>query len=172
MSSVSDGAGVVSWHGAFACGGGKVPLAVEATRAGVCAVRIAEVRAGIACNAPCGTNAHLDSAVEQLRLYFAGGLRGFDVALDLTATPFQEQVWGAARQIPYGQTRSYWWVAVRMGNPHAFRAVGGALGANPVPIIIPCHRVLRSDGGIGGFSCGVEWKRLLLDHELLHAESR
>lgn len=108
---------------------------------------------------------HIQSAASQLREYFAGTRTQFDIPLDPAGTPFQRDVWKATVQIPFGQTRSYWWVAVRMGNPYATRAVGGALGANPIPIIIPCHRVLRQDGSIGGFSCGLEWKRLLLDHE-------
>lgn len=155
----------VTWHGVFKCGTGEVPLLVEATDSGVRAVRIDGGDAVIDAAAREETNAHLKDAVEQLREYFAGTRTVFDLPLDLKATPFQEQVWDTARQIPYGQTRSYWWVAVRMGNPHAFRAVGGALGANPVPIIIPCHRVVRENGNMGGFSCGIGWKKLLLGHE-------
>jgi methylated-DNA-[protein]-cysteine S-methyltransferase len=78
------------------------------------------------------------------------------------ATPFQRRVWETARQIPRGQTRSYWWVAVRSGNPRAARAVGSALGANPLPLVVPCHRVVRADGHLGGFGGGLPLKRRLL----------
>jgi methylated-DNA-[protein]-cysteine S-methyltransferase len=107
-------------------------------------------------------NPHLAEACRQLREYFAGERTSFDVPLSTSGTDFQEQVWEAARQIPHGQTRSYWWIAVRIGNPHAMRAVGGALGANPLPIFTPCHRVLRQDGALGGFTGGIEWKQMLL----------
>ncbi|MCX7020251.1 MAG: methylated-DNA--[protein]-cysteine S-methyltransferase [bacterium] len=80
-------------------------------------------------------------------------------------TPFQLRVWAVAGQIPYGQTRSYWWIAMRMGDPYAARAVGGALGANPLLLFTPCHRVVRSDGQLGGFSSGIEWKRIFIEHE-------
>jgi methylated-DNA-[protein]-cysteine S-methyltransferase len=85
------------------------------------------------------------------------------VKLDLrSATPFSKRVWRATSKIPYGQVRSYAWVAEKLGNPDAARAVGGALGRNPVPIFIPCHRVLDSDGGLGGFGAGLPLKRWLL----------
>jgi O-6-methylguanine DNA methyltransferase len=99
----------------------------------------------------------------QLKRYFAGESVRFHVPLDLhTGTPFQRKVWRALRQIPHGQTRSYAWVARRIGCPRAVRAVGAACGANPVPILVPCHRVLRSDGSLGGFSAGVDLKARLL----------
>ena len=69
------------------------------------------------------------------------------------------------KEIPYGETRTYGWLAERVERPRAFRAVGNAVAKNPIPIIIPCHRVVRADGSIGGFSCGVELKRWLLKHE-------
>lgn len=78
------------------------------------------------------------------------------------ATRFRCRVWEATRRIPRGQTRSYWWVAVRAGEPRAARAVGQALGANPLPIVVPCHRVVRSDGSLGGFGGGLPLKRRLL----------
>jgi O-6-methylguanine DNA methyltransferase len=81
------------------------------------------------------------------------------------ATPFQRRVWNATRRIPRGQTRSYWWVAVRAGSPRAARAVGQAMGAHPMPLVVPCHRVLRTGGGIGGFGGGLELKRELLKVE-------
>lgn len=86
--------------------------------------------------------------------------------LDLSAgTTFQQQVWAALREIALGQTRSYRQVAQAIGRPRAVRAVGGACGANPVPVLIPCHRVLASGGGLGGFGGGLDWKRSLLQRE-------
>ncbi len=103
---------------------------------------------------------------ERLRVYFSGHQAGFPDRLDLSgATPFQGEVWRVARLIPYGETRSYLWVAEQISKPGAARAVGQALGSNPLPIIIPCHRVLASDGKLGGFSGGVEVKRHLLSLE-------
>ena len=97
--------------------------------------------------------------------YFAGKPEDFsDVRLDLSeARPFQRQVWLTAREIPWGQTCSYGELAERMGRSRgAARAVGQALGANPVPIVVPCHRILAADGSLGGFGAGLEWKRELL----------
>ena len=86
--------------------------------------------------------------------------------LDLAAgTPFQRKVWTALRQIPAGQTQSYGRLAAALGAPGAARAVGSACGANPIPLLIPCHRVLPSGGGLGGFSGGLHWKRMLLARE-------
>ena len=111
--------------------------------------------------APC-----LEQLFQQVGEYLQGERVVFDVALDLTgATAFQRQVWRACQTIPYGQTRSYKWVADAMDRPDAIRAVGSALAANPVPILIPCHRVLRSDHSLGGFSCGLEVKKALLKVE-------
>jgi methylated-DNA-[protein]-cysteine S-methyltransferase len=100
--------------------------------------------------------------MERLKSYFDGHRVSFTDKLDPAGTTFQREVWEAARFIPYGETRSYRWVAERTGRPDAARAVGQALGRNPLPIIIPCHRVLASDGGIGGFTGGVETKKRLL----------
>ncbi len=95
--------------------------------------------------------------------YFNGQNVEFPDKLDLSdATPFQRTVWTTARQIPYGETRSYGWVAQKTGKPGAARAVGQALGSNPLPVIVPCHRVISSDGGLGGFSGGLAMKRKLL----------
>jgi methylated-DNA-[protein]-cysteine S-methyltransferase len=100
---------------------------------------------------------------KRLQDYFSGYKVSFPDELDLSsATPFQRAVWQATRQIPYGETRSYGWLAKKIGKPGAARAVGQALSRNPLPIIIPCHRVIRSDGSLGGFSDGLEMKRRLL----------
>ncbi len=89
---------------------------------------------------------------QQVKDYFKGRGRVFNCKLDLSdSTPFQRSVWRATMEIPYGQVRSYKWVAERAGNPSACRAVGHALAANPLPVVIPCHRVIRSDGKPGGF---------------------
>jgi O-6-methylguanine DNA methyltransferase len=92
-----------------------------------------------------------------------GRLPGELPPLDLaTGTPFQRKVWAALRQIPAGQTESYGRLAAALGAPKAARAVGSACGANPVPLLIPCHRVVPAGGGLGGFSVGLHWKRRLL----------
>jgi O-6-methylguanine DNA methyltransferase len=99
----------------------------------------------------------------QLQRYAEGQRVRWSVPLDLSeGTAFQRKVWRILQQIPYGQTRSYAWVARRMGKPKAARAVGAACGANPIPVIIPCHRVVASDGSLGGYSAGLAWKRKLL----------
>ncbi|OGO31374.1 MAG: hypothetical protein A2Z29_10230 [Chloroflexi bacterium RBG_16_56_11] len=102
----------------------------------------------------------------RLRRYYEGHQVALTDKLDLSgATLFQESVWLTVGLIPYGQTRSYGWIAGQIGNPGAARAVGQALGSNPLPVIIPCHRVLTADGGVGGFSGGLEMKRFLLGLE-------
>ena len=112
-----------------------------------------------------GRSDHLDRAQEQLASYFAGRLRRFAVPLDPRGTPFQRQVWAALAAIPYGETRSYGAVAAAIGQPTASRAVGAANGRNPVSIIVPCHRVVGSGGGLTGFAGGLEAKRRLLSLE-------
>jgi methylated-DNA-[protein]-cysteine S-methyltransferase len=108
----------------------------------------------------------LADLAERLEAYFDGRKAGFTDELDFTgATPFQIRVWEQARRIPFGETRSYQWVAGQTGKPGAARAVGQALGKNPFPIIVPCHRVVASDGGLGGFSGGLDMKRRLLKLE-------
>lgn len=104
--------------------------------------------------------------------YFSGdihALRGLDV--DPPGTPFQQQVWSTLRTIPPGQVWSYKQLAEAVGRPRAFRAVAQANGANPIPLVIPCHRVIAADGSIGGFSCGLDRKLWLLEHEGVVLES-
>jgi len=108
----------------------------------------------------------LRDAQRQLRRYLAGRSRALDFPVDLSGgTPFQRKVWQTALRIPYGRVRSYRWIASKIGGTRYARAVGNALGANPVPLIVPCHRVVSQDASLGGFSCGVAVKRKLLDLE-------
>lgn len=102
---------------------------------------------------------------EELDAYLRGDLSEFSVPVDLQGTPFQLGVWNALREIPYGEVRSYQAVAEAIGRPSAVRAVGAANGANPVPVIVPCHRVIGSNGRLVGFGAGVEWKLRLLGTE-------
>ena len=104
-------------------------------------------------------------AVAQLGAYFDGALTQFDVELRLAGTDFQRRVWAAARAIPYGQTRSYAQIAAQIGAPRASRAVGVALGRNPVPIIVACHRVIGTAGGLTGYVGGIDCKQTLLVRE-------
>ena len=103
--------------------------------------------------------------IRQLQAYFRGELRVFDVPLAMEGTDFQLRVWNALRDIPYGQTISYLQLAERIGNPKAVRAVGLANGSNPIPIIVPCHRVIGSDGSLTGFGGGLATKKILLELE-------
>ncbi len=104
---------------------------------------------------------------ERLRRYFCGEAVEFPDRLDYgKASVFQRAVWDTARSIPHGHTESYGWVAAQMGSPRASRAVGGALGQNPLSIIVPCHRVVASNGGLCGFGGGVALKKRLLDLEM------
>jgi methylated-DNA-[protein]-cysteine S-methyltransferase len=105
------------------------------------------------------------AAAGQLEAYFAGRLTSFDLPLDPAGTEFQRLVWAALREIPYGQTVTYGQLAAALGRPAASRAVGLANGRNPISIIVPCHRVIGSDGSLTGYGGGLDRKRLLLDLE-------
>ena len=111
----------------------------------------------------------LKQAERELAEYFSGTRREFDLPLAPRGTDFQRRVWRALRDIPYGQTRSYAQLAAAIGAPRACRAVGGANGKNPLPILIPCHRVIGADGRLAGFSAGLERKEALLALEGIHA---
>jgi methylated-DNA-[protein]-cysteine S-methyltransferase len=109
---------------------------------------------------------------KQLAEYFGGRSRRFRQAIRLPqGTDFEKKVWLALRDVPYGQTRTYKWLAEKVGRPGASRAVGQALSKNPIPIVLPCHRIIESDGNIGGYSSGVDVKRRLLDMEYYHSLS-
>ena len=108
----------------------------------------------------------LRNTISQLDEYINGQRQVFDIPLDLsTGTPFQQKVWQALRQIPYGETISYAQLANHIGQPTACRAVANANGKNPISLIIPCHRVIASDGKLGGYTGGIEIKQTLLDIE-------
>src|SRR5262249_44785447 len=111
--------------------------------------------AGAGAGAPSAVGALLDQVSRQLDEYLAGERRDFDVPLDLSgATDFDRRVLASMAAIPYGETRSYGELARTIGNPHASRAVGHACGRNPVPLLLPCHRVVRGDGSLAGFGAG------------------
>jgi len=110
-------------------------------------------------------SAILRAAADQLGEYFAGVRTTFDLPLDPRGTPFQHAVWGVLRVIPFGKTISYGEQARRLGDPRKARAVGAANGRNPIPIIVPCHRVIGADGSLTGFAAGTDAKAWLLGHE-------
>lgn len=147
------------------------PLYLAATAHGLCLVTFradpapAELRylarQGIAAPEP-GSAPVLTEAVRQLEEYFAGQRRTFELPLDLRGTPFQRAVWEALQRIPFGESRTYSGLAKSLGRPRAARAVGQAVGANPVSIIVPCHRVLGQNGSLTGYGGGLERKVALL----------
>jgi len=104
----------------------------------------------------------------ELAEYFRGERQDFTFPLDEGGTPFQRQVWRALRQVPYGAIASYKDIAIAIGKPKAFRAIGQANAKNPLPIVTPCHRICSADGGLGGFAGGLECKRQLLAFEQGH----
>jgi methylated-DNA-[protein]-cysteine S-methyltransferase len=110
-------------------------------------------------------NGRLDRLAEELNGYLAGEVRDFSLPLDLRGTPFQLAVWEAVANIPYGATRSYGEIAKLVGQPSDARAVGAANAANPVPIVVPCHRVIGSHGGLTGYGGGIDVKWRLLELE-------
>lgn len=140
------------------------PLAIAASDAGVHAIefhapRHALARDGRWCE---GEHALLDAIARQLDDYFAGARTTFDLPLAPEGTDFQRTVWHALAAIPYGETISYAQLAARIGKPSAVRAVGAANGRNPIPIVLPCHRVIGADGSLTGFGGGLPTKRFLL----------
>ena len=121
-------------------------------------------------NSPVPATKLLQTACRQLDEYFAGKRKDFDLPLAMKGTDFQQKVWAALREIPYGETRSYADIAERIGNPKGVRAVGQANNRNPILIITPCHRVIHKNGDISGFGCGNEVKRYLLNLEGILSE--
>jgi len=112
-----------------------------------------------------GAPAAVRAAAEQIDAYFTGALKTFSLPLDPSGTEFQRGVWSALADIPYGETESYGELAARVGNPKACRAVGLANGRNPIPLVLPCHRVIGVNGSLTGYGGGLELKKRLLDHE-------
>ena len=113
-----------------------------------------------------------ENAIAQLEEYFAGTRQRFELALAPEGSRFQREVWSMLRRIPYGETVTYGELARRLGNSSAARAVGAANGQNPIPIVIPCHRVVGSDGSLTGFGGGLDVKRRLLTLEARHRSAR
>jgi methylated-DNA-[protein]-cysteine S-methyltransferase len=146
------------------------PLVVEASESGVRSVRLPGESLAVPPADPGAVRsdaarAHLDRTVRQLGEYFAGERTEFDLDLDPVGTEFQCSAWAALRTIPFGETVSYGEQAARMGDRRKARAVGAANGRNPIPIIVPCHRVVGADGTLTGFAGGIEMKAWLLAHE-------
>jgi methylated-DNA-[protein]-cysteine S-methyltransferase len=112
-----------------------------------------------------GTHPVAAEAVRQLQAYFSGKLRRFDLPLDMQGTEFQLRVWRELEAIPFGETRSYSQIATAIGAPKAVRAVGAANGANPIPIVVPCHRVIGAAGTLVGYGGGLPLKKRLLELE-------
>ncbi|HET6275722.1 MAG TPA: methylated-DNA--[protein]-cysteine S-methyltransferase [Candidatus Cybelea sp.] len=108
------------------------------------------------------SHAMLIETERQLNEYFAGNRRAFDLQLDFIGTDFQKRVWAELLKIPFGETRTYGFIATRLGDPNAMRAVGAANGSNPIPIVAPCHRVIGASGALVGFGGGLETKAKLL----------
>lgn len=123
------------------------------------------VRVRFAASKKRDTNKVLEKATRELEEYFAGKRTRFTLPLAFSGTKLQEKVWRALAEIPYGETRSYADIAKRVGAPRAFRAIGGCNNRNPLPIVLPCHRVIGSNGNLTGFGGGLPMKRWLLDHE-------
>ena len=138
-------------------------LQLEATETGLRAIRFPSRAAKPMKTSE--TTPVLDHAIEELTAYFKSELTRFSVPLVWAGTPFQESVWAALTDIPYGETVSYNEVAHAIGRPRSARPVGGAVGRNPLPIIVPCHRVMGSNGALTGFTGGLEFKVSLLTHE-------
>jgi len=138
-------------------------LRVEASSAGL--RRVVFGGRGAARTTSAEAQKHLDEALRQLRQYFAGKRDAFDLRLDLDGTEHQKRVWRVLLGIPFGRTLTYGEVAKRLGLPRSARAVGRACATNPVPVVVPCHRVLGGDGKLHGFGGGLWRKRALLEHE-------
>jgi len=112
-----------------------------------------------------GNDPVLDAAKRQLDEYFSGKRRDFDLPLDMRGTEFQKSCWKALTEIPYGEVCSYSDIAVKVGSPKAVRAVGMANHVNPIPIIVPCHRVVGKNGSLTGYAGGLDMKTWLIEHE-------
>lgn len=165
------GTGVNIYHTVVACPMGR--LLVAATDQGICSVKLGAsdpaLEENLLAEFPSANHeqdgGHLAIWAAEILSYLDGEKTGLDLPLDIQATAFQQQVWQMLRTIPYGETRTYQQVAQALGKDSSSRAVGTACGANPVALVIPCHRVLRKDGGLGGYRWGLERKKSLLEME-------
>jgi methylated-DNA-[protein]-cysteine S-methyltransferase len=137
-------------------------LRLVASEKGLVAIDVRSNTAYVETSKNTSAQAILKKTKQQLDQYFAGKRTSFDVALDLVGTEFQVKAWCALCRIPFGKTISYGQQAANIKKPKAFRAVGSANGKNPIPIIVPCHRVVASDGTLGGYSLGLKMKKQLL----------
>ena len=137
-------------------------LRLVASEKGLVAIDVRSNTAHVETAQNASAQAILKKTKQQLDQYFAGKRTSFDVALDLVGTEFQVKAWRALCRIPFGKTISYGQQAANIKKPKAFRAVGSANGKNPIPIIVPCHRVVASDGTLGGYSLGLKMKKQLL----------
>lgn len=148
-------------------------LLIGATGRGVCAIKLAssaaQAKAALQREYPSADIVSDDKGLQRwvsaLLQYLQGQHSRLDLPLDIEGTAFQQRVWKELRKIPYGQTRSYSEIARRIGQPKATRAVARACATNPVPIVIPCHRVIRKNGALGGYGGGIARKRALLSRE-------
>ena len=150
------------------------PVFVAKTVKGICFINLSKIsEAGFQSllrkkfkKEPIRDDEKLKSVLNEMRNYFSGNQVNFKSLLDLRiGTVFQRKVWDKISKIPHGELRTYKWIASEIGNINAVRAVGNAVGKNPVPPIIPCHRVIRTDGKLGGFSSGISLKKWLLKLE-------
>lgn len=141
------------------------PLLLTGTRDALQGIYFENATSPAAVQSAVRDTVHFAEAKRQLQEYFEGTRRAFDLPLEAEGTEFQKLVWQALREIPYGTTISYQELARRVGAETAVRAVGAANGANPIPIVIPCHRVIGADGSLTGYGGGLERKRWLLDLE-------
>ena len=143
-------------------------LEITATENGISAIKFLDDSASLPVY-------EMDERIEQCKLqlceYFEGARFSFDITIDVEGTEFQKKVWNELLNIPFGQTQSYLELAIRLGDKKSIRAVGLANGKNPLPIIIPCHRIVGSDGSLIGYAGGLWRKKWLLDHEAKFSQS-
>ncbi len=137
-------------------------LTLVASKNGLVAIDVRNNAKQVATAKDASAQSILLETKKQLEQYFAGKRTSFDVALDLVGTEFQVKAWRSLCRIPFGKTITYGQQALNIKKPKAFRAVGSANGKNPIPIIVPCHRVVASDGSLGGYSLGLKMKKQLL----------
>jgi AraC family transcriptional regulator of adaptative response/methylated-DNA-[protein]-cysteine methyltransferase len=150
-------------------------LLVAETKFGICSLSLADTEESLVASllkeypkAKIDRSESVRNSLDSVLSYFEG--QSLNLPVDVTGTDFQKRVWTALQNIPYGETRSYQDIAQEIGNPKAVRAVANACASNPVPLIIPCHRVVRKDGGIGGYGLGIDKKEYLLAMERTNSE--